>query len=62
MRLYKDDCEAMDKYLESILNAYKDGEIDLATARLDLAHAMKAAAEDSEGEFKNYIRNPWKRD
>jgi hypothetical protein len=62
MRLYKDDREALDKYLDSILDAYKDSKIDLVTARLDLAHAMTAAAEDSEGEFKHYIRNQWKRD
>ena len=49
------DHKAMNEYLDSVLDAYKAGEIGLSKARADLAHAISAAAMDNEG-FKQYIR------
>ena len=55
IKLSTADHKAMNEYLDSVLDGYKDGEIDLSKARADLAHAISAAAIDNEG-FKQYIR------
>jgi len=58
MKLSNADCDAMDAFLEAVLNAYRDGRTNLLNARLKLAHAMTAAAKGNKGEFEKYIRNP----
>lgn len=55
LKLSKKDHSAMDDYINTILDAYKSGEISQLQARADLAHAITAAAIDNE-DFKRYIR------
>lgn len=55
INLSKADHNALDAYLDGVLDAYKAGDIPLSTARSDLAHAFTAAAIDNEG-VKDYIR------
>lgn len=55
LNLSTKDHEAMDGYIDAVLNAYREGTITLLQARSDLAHVITAAAIDSE-DFKNYIR------
>ncbi|AWZ01282.1 MAG: hypothetical protein NXH87_08155 [Rhodobiaceae bacterium] len=64
LKLSDADHGAMDVYINTILDAYRDGEISQLKARSDLAHAITAAAIDNE-DFKQYIRldalDKWKR-
>ena len=58
MTLSDADHASMVEYLNAVLDGYKSGKISLAEARIDLAHAMVAAALGNEAEFKAYIRIP----
>jgi hypothetical protein len=51
-----DDLDAMDAFLERVLDAYKRGRIDRKAAVSVLAHVIIAAAIDNEREFKSFIR------
>jgi hypothetical protein len=55
LKLSEADHRALDRYLEEVLDAYKDGKIDLLMAREDLSHAVSAAAIDNPG-FRSFIR------
>ncbi|MET4217860.1 hypothetical protein ABIB00_003072 [Bradyrhizobium sp. LB14.3] len=52
----KTDHVALDQFLETVLDAYKNGDSDRDSCVGVIAHAMTAAAIDNETEFKNYIR------
>lgn len=54
-KLSHKDHRTMDAHLASLLNAYKDGDLELSQARASLAHIITAAAIDNESEFKKYI-------
>jgi hypothetical protein len=56
MKLSEADYKALDEYLTAILNAYRDGEVDLMRARATLAHVMTVAVMGNEGGFKEHIR------
>lgn len=45
----------IDKHVDAILEAYKNGTISLWQAESSLAYIITAAAVDSEAEFKSYI-------
>jgi hypothetical protein len=47
---------ALDRFLELVLDIYKDGRADRDTAVGILAHVMTAAAIDNAAEFKAHIR------
>lgn len=54
-KLLERDHRTMDRHLDAVLNAYKDGKITLGQARASLAQVITAAVIDNEGEFKRYI-------
>jgi hypothetical protein len=56
--LTEDDHIALDGFLDTILNAYKDGKLTLDEARSHLAQVVAAAAIDNASEVKAYIRLP----
>ena len=58
MELSDADQVAMGEYLNSVLDAYKNGKIDRNRARWAIAHVMTAAASGDEREFKARIRQP----
>ena len=49
------DHRALDRYLDEVLNAYRDGKLTLGEARGELAHVFTAAAIDNE-DVKRHIR------
>jgi hypothetical protein len=55
MKLTDADRDAMDRYINAVLERYKTGKIDRAQAQADLARALSAAALGNEGEFRRYI-------
>ena len=54
--LSESDHNLLDEYLNAVLNAYRDGFLDLATARGDLAHLIAAAAKDNAQEVAPYAK------
>ena len=47
--LSENDHHVLDEYLNTILDAYRSGEMDQLTARSELAHTITAAAIDNHG-------------
>jgi hypothetical protein len=52
------DQNALDAFLETILDAYEEGTVERRSAVGLIAHAMTAAAIDNKGEFEKFIRLP----
>lgn len=48
------DHRTLDRYLNAVLDAYRDGKWDQTKARSDLAHVIAAAAKDNGNEVAPY--------
>ena len=47
LELTDNDHNTLDKYLNKVLDAYKHGEMDLLSARSEIAHVITSAAIDN---------------
>lgn len=56
INLTNEDHNAMDGFLEFVLEAYKDGRVTKLNAVGALAHVLTAAAKDNDGEVMAWFR------
>ncbi|MDE0242539.1 MAG: hypothetical protein OXQ84_20485 [bacterium] len=56
LHLSETDHHTLDRYLNAVLDAYRDGKWDQLTARSDLAHVIAAAAKDNGNEVVPYAK------